>query len=211
MSDGPFFFGNEPTGVDAIVFSALVTSVLMPIRVADPRLPEVAASVCRLCREHARALLHRPRHRACAAGRRADEGQRPCGAGRRLSRRCDADAATSASSPTSGPASLRQWRLIWEIDDNYNVVGTIETAARLANEGRGLAFVAVRIRGTRHQFTPFLPGRTSFGGRPEKEAERSKPIVTPINQPTVTPIGPEEEAEVRGNWIAEKMRRVRSD
>jgi hypothetical protein len=40
----------------------------------------------------------------------------------------------------------------------------------------------------------------------EKEAERSKPIVTPINQPTVTPIGPEEEAEVRGNSIAEKMR-----
>ena len=40
----------------------------------------------------------------------------------------------------------------------------------------------------------------------EKEAERSKPIVTPINQPTVTPIRPEEEAEVRGNSIAEKMR-----
>jgi glutathione S-transferase len=32
MSDGPFFFRNEPTGVDAIVFSALVTSVLMPIK-----------------------------------------------------------------------------------------------------------------------------------------------------------------------------------
>jgi ParB/Sulfiredoxin domain len=47
---------------------------------------------------------------------------------------CDGNAATSASSPTSGPPSptsgppsLRQWRLIWEIDDNYNVVGTIET------------------------------------------------------------------------------------
>jgi glutathione S-transferase len=31
MSDGPFFFGNEPTGVDAIVFGALATSVLTPI------------------------------------------------------------------------------------------------------------------------------------------------------------------------------------
>jgi glutathione S-transferase len=32
MSDGPFFFGNEPTGVDAIVFGALATSVLTPIK-----------------------------------------------------------------------------------------------------------------------------------------------------------------------------------
>jgi glutathione S-transferase len=31
MSDGPFFFGNEPTGVDAIVFGALATSMLTPI------------------------------------------------------------------------------------------------------------------------------------------------------------------------------------
>jgi hypothetical protein len=31
MSDGPFFFDDEPTGVDAIVFGALVTSVLTPI------------------------------------------------------------------------------------------------------------------------------------------------------------------------------------
>jgi glutathione S-transferase len=31
MSDGPFFFGNEPTAVDAIVFGALATSVLTPI------------------------------------------------------------------------------------------------------------------------------------------------------------------------------------
>jgi glutathione S-transferase len=31
MSDGPFFFGDEPTGVDAIVFAALATSVLTPI------------------------------------------------------------------------------------------------------------------------------------------------------------------------------------
>jgi glutathione S-transferase len=31
MSDGPFFFGDEPTGVDAIVFGALATSVLTPI------------------------------------------------------------------------------------------------------------------------------------------------------------------------------------
>jgi glutathione S-transferase len=31
MSDGPFFFGNEPTGVDAIVFGALATSALTPI------------------------------------------------------------------------------------------------------------------------------------------------------------------------------------
>jgi glutathione S-transferase len=32
MGDGPFFFGDEPTGVDAIVFGALATSVLTPIR-----------------------------------------------------------------------------------------------------------------------------------------------------------------------------------
>jgi glutathione S-transferase len=31
MSDGPFFFGDEPTGVDAIVFGVLATSVLTPI------------------------------------------------------------------------------------------------------------------------------------------------------------------------------------
>jgi glutathione S-transferase len=31
MTDGPFFFGDEPTGVDAIVFGALATSVLTPI------------------------------------------------------------------------------------------------------------------------------------------------------------------------------------
>lgn len=31
MSDGPFFFGDEPTGIDAIVFGVLATSVLTPI------------------------------------------------------------------------------------------------------------------------------------------------------------------------------------
>jgi glutathione S-transferase len=31
MGDGPFFFGDEPTGVDAIVFGALATSLLTPI------------------------------------------------------------------------------------------------------------------------------------------------------------------------------------
>jgi glutathione S-transferase len=31
MDDGPFFFGDEPTVVDAIVFGALATSVLTPI------------------------------------------------------------------------------------------------------------------------------------------------------------------------------------
>jgi glutathione S-transferase len=31
MSDGPFFFGDEPTSVDAIVFGTLATSVLTPI------------------------------------------------------------------------------------------------------------------------------------------------------------------------------------
>lgn len=31
MGDGPFFFGGDPTGVDAIVFGALATSVLTPI------------------------------------------------------------------------------------------------------------------------------------------------------------------------------------
>ena len=31
MSDGPFFFGDEPTGIDAIVFGALATTVLTPI------------------------------------------------------------------------------------------------------------------------------------------------------------------------------------
>jgi glutathione S-transferase len=31
MSEGPFFFGDEPTGLDAIVFGALATSVLTPI------------------------------------------------------------------------------------------------------------------------------------------------------------------------------------
>ena len=31
MCGGPFFFGDEPTGVDAIVFGALATTVLTPI------------------------------------------------------------------------------------------------------------------------------------------------------------------------------------
>jgi len=31
MSDGPFFFGEEPTGVDATVFGALATTILTPI------------------------------------------------------------------------------------------------------------------------------------------------------------------------------------
>jgi glutathione S-transferase len=31
MSGGPFFFGEEPSGIDAIVFGALATSVLTPI------------------------------------------------------------------------------------------------------------------------------------------------------------------------------------
>jgi hypothetical protein len=31
MSDGPFFFGDEPPGLDAIVFGALAASVLTPI------------------------------------------------------------------------------------------------------------------------------------------------------------------------------------
>jgi glutathione S-transferase len=31
MSDGPFFFGDEPTSVDAIVFGMLATTVLTPI------------------------------------------------------------------------------------------------------------------------------------------------------------------------------------
>ena len=31
MGDGPFFFGDEPTGIDAVVFGALATSVLTPI------------------------------------------------------------------------------------------------------------------------------------------------------------------------------------
>ena len=31
MCGGPFFFGDEPTGVDAIVFGALAASVLTPI------------------------------------------------------------------------------------------------------------------------------------------------------------------------------------
>ena len=31
MSDGPFFFGDEPTTIDAIVFGALASTVLTPI------------------------------------------------------------------------------------------------------------------------------------------------------------------------------------
>jgi glutathione S-transferase len=31
MAEGPFFFGDKPTGVDAIVFAALATTVLTPI------------------------------------------------------------------------------------------------------------------------------------------------------------------------------------
>jgi len=31
MGEGPFFFGDEPTGIDAIVFAALATAVLTPI------------------------------------------------------------------------------------------------------------------------------------------------------------------------------------
>jgi hypothetical protein len=30
-SGGPFFFGDEPTGLDAIVFGALATTMLTPV------------------------------------------------------------------------------------------------------------------------------------------------------------------------------------
>src|SRR6266536_5185281 len=62
-------------------------------RIADPRLPEVAASVCRLCGADARALFPRPRHCAFAASRRAYEGQHPGGTDRRLNERSHPDAA----------------------------------------------------------------------------------------------------------------------
>jgi glutathione S-transferase len=32
MSDGPFFFGDNPTGIDAVLFGALATTVLTPIQ-----------------------------------------------------------------------------------------------------------------------------------------------------------------------------------
>jgi glutathione S-transferase len=32
MDKGPYFFGDEPTGIDAVVFGALATSVLTPIK-----------------------------------------------------------------------------------------------------------------------------------------------------------------------------------
>src|SRR5262249_21679614 len=31
MSEGPFFFGDQPTGIDAVVFGALATTLLTPI------------------------------------------------------------------------------------------------------------------------------------------------------------------------------------
>ena len=31
MGDGPFFFGDEPTGVDAVIFGTLATSIFTPI------------------------------------------------------------------------------------------------------------------------------------------------------------------------------------
>jgi glutathione S-transferase len=84
MGHGPFFFGDEPTGVDAVVFGRAGHVHADADRVADSRLPEVAACVRRVRRPDARTLFSRARNRALARWRRAAEGHGACPADRRL-------------------------------------------------------------------------------------------------------------------------------
>jgi glutathione S-transferase len=84
MCDGPFFFGDEPTGVDAIVFGALATSMLTPIESpirdflrSQPALVAYA--------DHMRARFFPELATAPSRGqRRADEGHGTRRADRRL-------------------------------------------------------------------------------------------------------------------------------
>ena len=74
MSEGPFFFGDEPTGIDAIVFGALATSVLTPIESPIRDFLRSQPACHRLRGADARALLSRARRCALAGGRRTGEG-----------------------------------------------------------------------------------------------------------------------------------------
>src|SRR5262245_2505981 len=92
MCDGPFFFGDEPTGVDAIVFGPLATSVLTPIESpirdflrSQPAVVAYADRMGRgLCGPDARALLSGARPRVFARGSCTDEGHGGCNAERRV-------------------------------------------------------------------------------------------------------------------------------
>ena len=87
MGGGPFFFGDEPTGIDAIVFAALATTVLTPI---DSPIRDFLRSqpACVAYAERMRARFF-PELAICtvAGGRPNGEGQIPCRADGRLSER----------------------------------------------------------------------------------------------------------------------------
>jgi glutathione S-transferase len=76
MGDGPFFFGNEPTGVDAIVFAALATTVLTPIEssIADflRSQPSCIAYAERMRARFFPELMVAPRARPSHRSNRAD-------------------------------------------------------------------------------------------------------------------------------------------
>ena len=66
MGDGPYFFGDEPTGIDAVVFGALATSVLTPIESPISRFPKITAWIGLLPGADAGTLLSRTRRCALA-------------------------------------------------------------------------------------------------------------------------------------------------
>jgi glutathione S-transferase len=101
MSDGPFFFGDQPTGLDAIVFGALATSMLTPIEspIRD-FLRSQPALVAYADRMRARFF---PELATCAPadGHGAGEGRDACLADRRPSQ--------DASVVPEGPGRAAGW------------------------------------------------------------------------------------------------------
>lgn len=71
MGDGPFFFGKEPAGLDAVVFGALATSILTPIEspIRDflRAQPALVAYAERMSAEFFPELRSAPAHRDGAA------------------------------------------------------------------------------------------------------------------------------------------------
>jgi hypothetical protein len=73
LGEEPFFFGNEPTGLDVIVFSALATSMLTPIE--SPIRDFLRSQPAFVYADRiGRTLLPRARHCGVAGGRRTGKG-----------------------------------------------------------------------------------------------------------------------------------------
>jgi glutathione S-transferase len=84
MGDGPYFFGDEPTGIDAVVFGALATSVLTPIESPIRDFLRSQLGVVSYA-ERMRARFFPELRCTLAGGPWGDKGYVTCRADRRLS------------------------------------------------------------------------------------------------------------------------------